>query len=159
MKPVHFHFIRTLSFVRRWNRDPLPQISPTSGCKFIPVPKSPSSPPPHLHPPTHPLTRQPRFPQPTTAAWHSRSTFSAQPLQHTQEHAHTRRLQTFNCETSDWVCIYYHQLTRESLCSVYLFVCLFFITSYSRARFINQPKGSFDSDYLSELSTINLVCG
>lgn len=44
MKPARFHFIRTPSFVRGWNGGPSPQISPTSGHKFISVPKSPPTP-------------------------------------------------------------------------------------------------------------------
>lgn len=116
MKLAHFHFIRTSSFVRGWNGGPSPQISPPVA-KFIPVLKSPPT-PLYAHPPTHPLTRRPRFPQLTTAAWHSRSTFSAQPSAHrhgqththTQAHAHTNRLQTLNCETQ-----IEHLLPRASL--------------------------------------------
>ena len=158
MKPAHFHFIRTASFVRDGMAALCLRLAPP-----VATNSSLSQNHPHRHPPTHPTHTAASVP----TADNSRLAFTLHFLNttvaaHTNTHTHTLQrarissLQMLYCETSNWMCIYYHQLTCDSLCSLYLFVYLFFIAGYSGTLFIHQPKGSFDGCYLSELPAINL---
>lgn len=136
MKPAYFHCIRTPSFVRRRNGGPSPQISPAGGWQIHPCPKiTPTTITPS---PTHSAASVP-------TADNSRSAFTLHFLS-TTTHTHTQRnvYASAGCEhltvKPQIQCMYYHKLTRESLCSIYLLACLFSIAVIlARASYIN-PK-------------------